>query len=279
VKPLERADTDAPDLEDVQPVAVDQVEQAIKFASPPVAAMMRLQLLTGMRPSEVCRMRVGDIIFPKQDGEPWIYRMLQHKTKHHDVSGDVYLGPKAQEAIRPLLRPDPNAYLFRPADALEWMRNRRREARLRDGTPDGQGNGPGTNLVAKRKRQTAECYDVATYRQGIEYACRRAFPLPEDLQPRQVPKTTGDEGETKRESSEAWKKRHQQAGTWAHVLAWWREHTFTPYRLRHTAATEIRRTHGAEAAQALLRHKSIKTTEGYAKVDTSKAMRIAGELG
>jgi integrase len=41
---------------------------------------------------------------------------------------------------------------------------------------------------------------------------------------------------------------------------------WTPHQLRHTAATEIRRGAGLDAAQVLLGHASVRTTETYAEV-------------
>ena len=52
-----------------------------------------------------------------------------------------------------------------------------------------------------------------------------------------------------------------------------------PNQLRHTAATEIRREFGLEAAQAILGHASANITQVYAERDSEKARRIAGEVG
>ena len=44
----------------------------------------------------------------------WVYRPAEHKTEHHDRDRVIFLGPKAQAAIRPWLTGDPAAYLFVP---------------------------------------------------------------------------------------------------------------------------------------------------------------------
>jgi len=54
---------------------------------------------------------------------------------------------------------------------------------------------------------------------------------------------------------------------------------WTPNRLRHSAATRIRKEFGLEAARALLGHSTTSTTEIYAEVDASKASMIMEEAG
>lgn len=55
--------------------------------------------------------------------------------------------------------------------------------------------------------------------------------------------------------------------------------TWTPNRLRHTAATYIRETYGLEAAKIILGHQSAVTTEIYAEKDAKIAMNIMKEIG
>jgi integrase len=50
-------------------------------------------------------------------------------------------------------------------------------------------------------------------------------------------------------------------------------------QLRHTKATEIRRTSGLDAARAVLGHRSPEVTEVYAEVDQAKAAEIMGRIG
>jgi len=53
----------------------------------------------------------------------------------------------------------------------------------------------------------------------------------------------------------------------------------TPNRLRHTAATRIRRKHGLDAAQAVLGHASADITQVYAELDAKRAAAIMEEMG
>jgi integrase len=54
---------------------------------------------------------------------------------------------------------------------------------------------------------------------------------------------------------------------------------WTPHQLRHSAATEIRRKHGLEAARLILGHRSAVTTEIYAEKELQEAIRIMKEIG
>ncbi len=59
----------------------------------------------------------------------------------------------------------------------------------------------------------------------------------------------------------------------------WGADRWTPNGLRHLAATAIRARFGVEAAQAVLGHSDVKTTQIYAEVDMSTADRVAAEMG
>jgi len=54
---------------------------------------------------------------------------------------------------------------------------------------------------------------------------------------------------------------------------------WTPYRLRHSAATAIRKQYGLEAAQVILGHAQADVTQIYAAVDREKAASVLREIG
>lgn len=242
IEGLRRGRSDARESKPVKPVAVEWVETTIQHATPIIAAMVRLQLLTGMRPGEVCLMRTCDI---DTTGTLWVYRPTSHKTQWHGHERQVFLGPRAQEILKPYLKLDTSAYLFSPKDSDEW---RRQQLAVRRKTPITYGNSAGTNRKSKPKRQPGERYDAASYRQAIDYACDRAFPAPNGLKP-------------------------------ADRAAWRKQHRWHPHQLRHTAATELRKTHGLEAAGVLLGHKTLSVTELYAEKNIEAAMKIAAQVG
>ena len=65
----------------------------------------------------------------------------------------------------------------------------------------------------------------------------------------------------------------------AEASAWRKEHCWNPHQLRHTAATEIRRTFGLEAAQVVLGHSAADVTQLYTERDLNLAREVAAKLG
>ena len=55
--------------------------------------------------------------------------------------------------------------------------------------------------------------------------------------------------------------------------------TWHPHRLRHTAATRIRKAFGLDVARAVLGHSSPVVTEVYAELDDEKAAEVMGRVG
>ncbi len=116
---LQQGRTDAPEAEGVKPVAVAVVESATAKMPAPVAAMVRLQLLTGMRAGEAMAMRGIDL---NTTGPVWIYSPSKHKNSHRGLDRVIYLGPQAQEVVKPFLKPDVQAHLFSPRTHVEELR-------------------------------------------------------------------------------------------------------------------------------------------------------------
>lgn len=226
----------------VLPVAVAVVERTLPHLSPVVASMVRIQLLTGARPAEVCKMRPADV---DRSGAVWEYRVPDHKTVHHGRDRIVYIGPEAQKILAPYLLRDASVPCFSPKESAAAVRARRSAERV---TPRSCGNKPGSNRKPKPQRQAGDRFATAAYGRAIARACDAAFPPPDGL----------PEAEVK-----AW----QAASRWA------------PNQLRHTAATEIRRQFGLEAAQVILGHSEAKVTEIYAERDATKAREVAGLIG
>jgi site-specific recombinase XerD len=54
---------------------------------------------------------------------------------------------------------------------------------------------------------------------------------------------------------------------------------FSPNRLRHSAATAIRKGFGVEAAQVVLGHSQVLTTQIYAERDQDLGRGVAAEIG
>lgn len=151
----------------VKPVADDVVAATLPFVARQVAAMIRLQQLTGMRSGEVVIMRAAEI---DRAGEVWFYRPTDHKTQNHGHDRIVALGAKAQRILEPFLVQRPEQFLFAPADAEAERSAARRSARKSPMTPSQAKRKP----KSRPKRQKRERYDDASYRRAIEYGIKRA---------------------------------------------------------------------------------------------------------
>lgn len=153
--------SDARESEPVKPVPVEMVAQTLPHLSNQVAGMVRLHLLTGMRPGEVIALRGCDL---DTRGNVWTYRPERHKTQHHGHERVVYFGPQAQEVVRPFLKPDLTACLFAPADAERERREARHEVRK---MPLSCGNRPGTNRSRKPRKTPGTSYTVESYCKAV----------------------------------------------------------------------------------------------------------------
>lgn len=193
---LKQGKTAAKERSPVLPVHDGAVDATIAHSSDVLAAMIRLQRITGMRPEEVCMVRPMDI---DRAGEVWEYRPESHKCEHFDRARLIMLGPKAQGIILPYLLRDDTDYCFRPK---RWRSNKK------------------------------PCFTSRDYRDAIHRACDRA----------ELPR-------------------------------------WNPNQLRHSAATDIRRQFGLEAAQVTLGHSKADTTQIYAERDAGLAREVAKQLG
>jgi integrase len=250
----------------VRPVADEVVAATLPHLRPQVAAMVRLQLLTGMRPGEVVAMRGVDL---EMTGPVWVYRPGsdagphgRHKTAHRGQPRVVLIGPRAQEVLRPWLRLNLQEYLFQPREAMAQYRAELHRKRQTPLTPGQASRGPKGNP----RRAPGDRYRVSSYDHAVMDACDAAFPPPGPL--------ARQEGETKK----GWLARIGAEGL-AEVKRWQKAHRWHPNQLRHAKATELRREFGLDAARAVLGHRSPQITEVYAEIDADKAARVMEQRG
>jgi site-specific recombinase XerD len=261
---LQRGRCEAREAPPVEPARDDHVNATLPFLPAPVRAMVELQRLTGCRPGEVMMMRAIDL---NMTGPVWTYRPARHKNKHRGLDRVIFLGPQAQEVVRPFLTTNLEAYLFSPRAYVEAMHRRRAEQRKTKRAPSELKR----RRKAKPRRVPAERYNRRSYRVAGVRACDKAFTLPKDLRPRRLP-------DGKAEAGKAWWAR-LTAGEKDQVRQWRREHRWHPLQLRHTAATVIRARYGVEAAKVILGHTKVETTQIYAERDLGKAKEIMAEIG
>ena len=236
----------------VKPVTEAMVEAVLPHVNSRVAAMIRLQLLSGMRPGEVVVMRSCDL---DTTGKIWIYKPASHKTEHHGRERLIYLGPQAQEVLKPWLKSDLNAFLFSPRDAMEEEWRLRRANRQSPMTPS----------QAKRTRRRnpgrtpGDRYTTDSYERAISRACQQAFSPPTHLRPAVLADGT-------LQSNSAFRRDLDKARR-SELNAWQKTNRWSPNQLRHNAGTLLRKEFGIDAARVILGHSSPKTTEVYAELD------------
>lgn len=233
--------TDAKESLPVESVDSDRIKAILSHIPSQVAAMIELQVLTGCRPGEVLAMRVGDI---DQTCDPWEYRPSRHKNSYRQTkrSRVIPLGPKAKAIVAAYLakRSKPDDHLFNPKDSIE-------------------------EAIGKRKvfhrKSVKSFYDRRAYAQAIYRGCDRAFPHPTI-------------SKIKRSRT-----RKLNPAEEAELKAWRKKNRWSPLRVRHATATLIRKQFGLEAAQAMLGHAKMDTTEIYAERLIEMARKIAETNG
>jgi integrase len=237
----------AKEMDPVRPVPEAVVEATVPFLLPPVAAMVRLQLLTGMRPGEVIRMRGIDL---DMRGKLWRYTPGSdrgphgaHKNAYRGHNRVILIGPRGQEIVREYLKTDLFAYLFSPRDAIAAFRAELRRQRKSKVPPSQQGR-PKQNP----KRAPGARYTGSSYATAVADACRKA-------------------------DAAAHAKNPGVPAEEVLIPRW------TPNQLRHAKATEIRREAGLDAARVVLGHRTPVVTEVYAELDTAKAAEVMERLG
>lgn len=249
---LRRGRSAARETDPVRPVDTAIVEAVKPHVSRQVAALMDLQLLTAARPGELLIMRGSDI---DTSGAVWLYTPQDHKNAWRDHDRVIYIGPRAQQILRPFLKRNLSAYLFSPTDA-EAERRAAQHANRK--TPMSCGNTPGSNRTDNPKRSAGDRYDVNSYRRAITRGCDAAFPHPQlsEISPRK--RTPEQKQELKQ-----WRKARR----------------FTPHQLRHSAATIVRKRFGLEASQVFCGHRHAAITEVYAERDKKLGLKVAAEVG
>ena len=241
VKGLPKGRCEAKETEPIGPVPMEHIDAVKPYVSRQVWTLIQLQLLTGARSGELVILRPCDI---EMTDTIWLYRPAQHKTAHHGFSRTIYLGPRAQDLLRPFLLRPAEAYCFSPAETMaQW----RQENFINRKTPLHQGNWPGTNVKDKPLRQAGEHYTTTGYGHSIAKAIKKAF-RPEGM------------------TDEEFK-------TWKPPQHW------HPHQLRHNAATFLRKEFGLETARIILGHQSSAITEVYAEQDHQKAMEAIVQVG
>ncbi len=238
---LRKGKTSARETAPVGPVSDAAVEATLSHLPLVVADMVRLQRLTGCRPGEVCSLRPCDV---DRTSDPWVYRPATHKTAHRGKARAIYIGPKAQEVLSPyLLRPG-DAYCFSPAESVA---KRKEELRSRRKSPIR------SSQIDRRKPRPERKPGDRYLKDAYATAVRRSIATANRI----AAKEAAARGEEAPDPIPHWH----------------------PNQLRHSAATEIRKLFGLEAAQVALGHSRADVTQMYAERDCKLAAEVARRIG
>jgi integrase len=256
VEGLHRGRSAARETDPVPPVAEEVVAATLPFLCRHIAAMVKLQLLTAARPGEIAGMRGVDL---DRSRPVWRYRPGsdqgphgQHKTAWRGKDKVIFIGPQAQAVLTPFLKEDPQAYLFSPKDSRDEFDALRRFRRKTPLTPSQAKRAKKPNP----KRRPKQRYSVTSYYHGVERGVELA------------------NRERLCGACKAAKAKEPCGSCAANQLPYWH-----PNQLRHRKATEIREKHGVEAAQVVLGHAKVDTTQVYAERDLTLAEKVIGEIG
>ena len=215
VKPLPEGYAGTFDHEEREDVPDSVIKATLPFMPPTLQAMVKLQRLTGCRPSEIFNMRVGKID-RHSDPDLWLYRLSQHKTK----------GMVKRKKIIPLSKIEQG--LIAP-----YLEGKRAEQAVFSPRTAQQERYAGQRAVPVKY---SEFYNKDSYRNAVEYAIIKGN--------KTLPET-------------------EQIPHW------------TPYQIRHTAATAMELEVGFDEAQTLLDHERPDTTARYTHARLKKLKELA----
>ncbi len=108
-------------------------------------------------------------------------------------------------------------------------------------------------------------FTTAAYRRAITRGCEFAFGMPKELRLRgkALKALTAEQREAVREQAEAWRQ----------------ENTWHPNQLRHSFATELRKSETLDVVAATLGHSRITTSELYAELNLQAATAVVAKIG
>ncbi len=275
---LRRGRTEAHESEPVKPVDPAYVAATLPHLNRHVRAMVELQMLTGCRPGEVCKLTLDEM---ERSEDIWVYRPGKHKTAHHGKTRAIHFGPKARAVLLAFLRgdhPPPEGWegvrlaeditgRLAMADAYQEAGRERDAELLRDIERPvmliaGCVVDPAAPVFSSREGQKDRYRTMRTKRKS-------KVPPSQKNRKKKIPeRSLGD-----RYTTESYTHAVGYAAKSAGVEHW------HPNQLRHLYATTVRKSHGLEAAQVTLGHSRADVTQIYAERNETLAAKVASDIG
>lgn len=237
VSPLKPGRGGAHDNPPRMAVSIEHVEAAKKHLPKPLVALVDFMLLTGARCGEAVQLASRYIDRTK---DVWEFRPPKHKGEWRGHARVVLIGPKAQAALLPFVREEPDRAWFRPCDVVDAMHAESRKRHALDRRAKGQPLWPKHMARVRSKRKGAagkrapgKDYTPNAVGRAIQRACDAAG----------IPR-------------------------------------FGPHALRHAAASKIYAELGEEAAVATIGHGSPIISRRYTTAARQAlAVHTAKQLG
>ena len=245
VPALKKGKTNARENPERQDVPDEIVNRTLPHLLPTIRDMVQVQRLTGMRPSEVIRMKPSEIDMEYTTPEGliiWLYTPGTHKNawREKKQAGKyvriIPLGKPEQEILAPhFVCKSDDEFIFSPKDTVQ-ERIARDAAKRKTKVQPSQIKRKERN-ARKPKRKDRDCYDRDSYRRAILRSIDAANNhLPDNEK----------------------------------IPSW------TPYQLRHAAITDIvLQTGSLDVAKAVAGQKTLSVTQGYNHADTQIAINQA----
>ena len=103
-----------------KPTSMELVSETLPHLSADIAAMVRIQLATGCRPSELFTLTPGEV---DRSGEVWMIRKKSHKTAHHGKRKVIPVVGDAVEALAPFLFRSTDELCFANSKGTAWNKD------------------------------------------------------------------------------------------------------------------------------------------------------------
>ena len=238
---LKKGKTRAPEKPPRKNVPDEVVNRTLPHLLPTIRSIVEIQRATGSRPSEICRMKVGEIDqkgYVSPDGVTiWLYVPGTHKNDWRDQEDHqriIPLGKLEQRILIPrLVGKSDDDYVFSPRDT-EQERRERDAAKRKTKVQPSQILRKKRN--AKKPKRERTPYTSEGYNRALTYAIEAA---------------------------------NKKLSKGKQIPSW------TPYQLRHSAVTNIALAHGLDIARATVGQKSLEVAQGYNHSDVRIAIEQA----
>lgn len=167
VEGLRKGRSKAKESKKIRPVDDAIVEKSLPFLGYHVSGMVQFQRHTGARSGEVCSMRPCDI---DRSGTVWLYKPVQHKTGYLDYERMIFIGPKAQEILKPYLNEcKEDETVFSPRRSMAYRYRKIRAERKSKVQPSQV-----SRAKQKLRDRFSNSYNPKSYYRAVRFAAERA---------------------------------------------------------------------------------------------------------